>query len=365
MPPDQLTSEYRAGPPEPTLTGDPTDEVAPLESAVLALLIGTPPASAADDGPIPVATLQRAAARYRAAGRAALTLGLPHDWLQFNITFPDGHDAERTVTTWLWSRLRFAETSGVLASWWYVRKTPTWRLRVRADEAHREALHAFVTGLLDDLIETRFIATWSEVVYEPEVYVFGGPEAMDVAHRFFHADSSNILAYLRCAGTGRKNLPVPGRRELSLLQCTALLRGAGQDWHEQGDVWCRVARMRPLPRDGFPGRIDDLAGKVRPLVALDVQRAEALTDPKISLPHVRPWLGAATDAGHALGDLARNGNLRRGLRDVLAHHVIFHWNRLGLADTAQAALAHAAAAAMLNSYGSDHGLRRIGDVAQA
>jgi hypothetical protein len=32
----------------------------------------------------------------------------------------------------------------------------------------------------------------------------------------------------------------------------------------------------------------------------------------------------------------------RGTRDILAHHVIFHWNRIGLPYKTQSILAHAA-----------------------
>jgi hypothetical protein len=39
--------------------------------------------------------------------------------------------------------------------------------------------------------------------------------------------------------------------------------------------------------------------------------------------------------------------MERGLRDVLAHHVIFHFNRIGVPAPAQAVLARAARNALL------------------
>jgi hypothetical protein len=39
---------------------------------------------------------------------------------------------------------------------------------------------------------------------------------------------------------------------------------------------------------------------------------------------------------------AHDGKLRRGLRDVLAHHIIFQWNRIGLTFRTQGILARAA-----------------------
>lgn len=41
--------------------------------------------------------------------------------------------------------------------------------------------------------------------------------------------------------------------------------------------------------------------------------------------------------------LAKDGNLIRGLRAVIAHQVLFHWNRMGLPASTQTTLARAAA----------------------
>ena len=46
--------------------------------------------------------------------------------------------------------------------------------------------------------------------------------------------------------------------------------------------------------------------------------------------------------GSELADLSDSGQLHRGLRDVLAHHVIFAWNRIGLPYATQATLTAAA-----------------------
>jgi protein-L-isoaspartate(D-aspartate) O-methyltransferase len=42
------------------------------------------------------------------------------------------------------------------------------------------------------------------------------------------------------------------------------------------------------------------------------------------------WVAAFERAGAALASLANRGALTRGLRAVIAHHVIFHSNRAGL-----------------------------------
>ncbi|MGW3351750.1 hypothetical protein ACWDA3_51375 [Nonomuraea rubra] len=60
-----------------------------------------------------------------------------------------------------------------------------------------------------------------------------------------------------------------------------------------------------------------------------------------------PWAASFRDAGKSLGEAAAAGYLDRGIRHVLTHLVIFHWNRLGLPATTQALLSHAARAALL------------------
>jgi thiopeptide-type bacteriocin biosynthesis protein len=59
------------------------------------------------------------------------------------------------------------------------------------------------------------------------------------------------------------------------------------------------------------------------------------------------WANAFRHAGQALGASSRAGRLQRGLRQVLAYHVIFHWNRLGLPLRTQSILATAAHTAIL------------------
>ncbi|GAA0990194.1 lantibiotic dehydratase C-terminal domain-containing protein [Nocardiopsis tropica] len=56
-----------------------------------------------------------------------------------------------------------------------------------------------------------------------------------------------------------------------------------------------------------------------------------------------PWAHAFHSCGQFLANLNGQGRLERGLRAVVAHHVIFHWNRLGVPVGAQSVLSHAAA----------------------
>ncbi len=131
---------------------------------------------------------------------------------------------------------------------------------------------------------------------------------------------------------------VLGRRELSILLCSALFRAADQDWYEQGDIWDRVAQMRPLPAGLSTDRLPEMAGDLRRLLTVDTGRLLETGGP---LGFAAPWAAGFGDAGRDLADAAQHGALLRGIRDVLAHHVIFHWNRIGLSVTTQAILARA------------------------
>ncbi|MEW1551603.1 thiopeptide-type bacteriocin biosynthesis protein [Streptomyces tsukubensis] len=247
-------------------------------------------------------------------------------WQQVNIAFPDWTSAEHTALADLAPLLFAAENEAAITAWFHIRKRPCWRLRYLPSGGTQPP----IGRKLDALTAAGHITGWTSVVYEPEVHAFGGTEAMESAHRLFHHDSRSLLTYLRDddqAAGGH-------RREISLLLCSALIREAGLDFYEQGDVWARVAAHRPVPT-GWRSTVRQRTA-VQRLITVDTDgqaRANGL------LARTAGWARAYTDAGQELNNLAVSGTLHRGLRDVLAHHVIFAWNRLGLPYAAQASLA--------------------------
>ena len=248
-------------------------------------------------------------------------------WPQAVIEFADRYVAEQVAVTHLRPELANALADGSISCWFFTRKSPCWRLRyVPADGRVRRHL----SRVLDGWAAERRIVRWTVGLYEPEVFAFGGVPAMEVAHELFHQDSRNILDHL-----GRTEL---GRRELTILLCSVLLRSAGLDWFEQGDVWARVLHHRSAGTAVVPGwRPSPLRAMYR-LMTIDASPTSALFDGG-PLAAMHGWFAAFERAGQRLADLARRGSLKRGLRAVLAHHVIFHWNRLGLSYTEQRTLA--------------------------
>lgn len=260
-------------------------------------------------------------------------------WEQVHVEFIHWDCAEHTAALQLFPLLDTEAGSG---GWWFVRKQPCWRMRYRPTD--HDAPRRIATAL-DDLVGMSAIRGWICTIYEPETHAFGGPAAMDVAHELFHHDSRCVLGLLHhdclprdapTGGTVSSQAPLPGRRELTVIAISLLLRAAGQDWFEQGDVWVKVADLRRAEHAALP-----VAGhsptSLRRLMTIDAGPSSTLATDGPLTP-LAEWLAAFEHAGHRLADLSRRGSLQRGLRAVLAHHVIFHWNRIGLAHTDQLVL---------------------------
>jgi thiopeptide-type bacteriocin biosynthesis protein len=258
-------------------------------------------------------------------------------WHQVNVAFPDWTRAEPTVLARLAPQLSAAEAEGLIDAWFFIRKRPCWRVRYLPDaDADVDAkAQARIEQHLGELTASEHIGGWTRAVYEPEVHAFGGARAMTAAHRLFHRDSRSLLAYLQ----GESGAAPGHRREISVMLCSILMRTAGQDWYEHGDVWARVAAHREPPAGHDQTVPGTFQAAVRRLMTVD---AESQMREDAPLAHAAGWADAYAAAGRELAGLAADGLLHRGLRDVLAHHVIFAWNRLGLPYAVQAVLADTA-----------------------
>jgi thiopeptide-type bacteriocin biosynthesis protein len=342
MPADQLNCRPDCGATHPAAAKGPHR----TEEAVLAVLAGAQFDRAAAGVGMDPADLADAVDAYRAAGRAALDARAAGGWYQVHVQFTDWDTAERIAAASIGPQLQQAEPAGALAGWWFVRKAPCWRLRcLPAPAATLADTRAAVAAILDPLTAAGIVDRWWPTIYEPETRAFGGPTAMEAAHTLFHADSLGVLDYLRRHDPTAPPEHTIGRREVSIVLCSALFRGARQDWHEQGDIWHRIAQLRPLPSDAPIDRLAGLSGGLRRLVTVDPSRLLGLHGP---LAYATPWAAAFTTAGRSVGRSAQDGTLQRGIRDVLAHHVIFHWNRLGLPARTHSILAHAARDTVMN-----------------
>lgn len=306
-----------------------------LAASVLAVLAGADLEATAANNAVDPADLDEAVQVYLAAGLAALERRAERAWYQVHVQFPDWSTAEAVGAARLGPCLDRLPADGAVVGWWFLRKHPCWRLRLRGADT------TAVDHVLDELTSARAITRWWPTVYEPETAAFGGPAGMDATHDLFCADTRGVLDYVRHEAPGL------GRRELSFLLLSGLLRAAGLDMFECGDVFDRVARLRPAPTDADAVRIGQLAGRVRVLVSIPDPPNSDLFTPGGPVAHAAPWLAAFQTAGRQLGNAAARGLLDRGIRAILAHVLIFHWNRFGLSAASQSILARAATTALL------------------
>lgn len=278
------------------------------------------------------ADLTGAVATYRNGGRAALQRRAEQSCFHAHVTPPDWATAETHFATTLGPRL---DHLGNHSGWWFLRKHPYWRIRVHTSD------HTPTAQLLNELLTEHVIRGWQAGIYEPETAAFGGTIGINIVHGLFSADSRGVLSYARHDSTK------VGRRELSLLLIRAMQHHAGLDLFEAGDVFARVAELRPLPADTDICRIDSMAATMRPMLAVPAHATSALLSELGLHGDAAIWLTGFCDAGRKLGGAAAIGQLGRGLRNVLGQIVIFHWNRLGLPVRTQSILAHAARNAIL------------------
>lgn len=278
---------------------------------------------------------------YRQAGRLALGRQQASGWWQVYLQFAEWSTAEQVAAETIGPLLSRAEENGLIGNWWFMRKYPCWRLRLHPG-TDGGAMRDYLDMAFSQLAADGHFARWWPGIYEAETAAFGGEEGMATAHALFCEDSHAVLRLIREGDIGL------GRRELSLLLCSTLMRAAGLEWYEQGDVWHRVAQERPLPEDVPSAKLAAMASDLKHLMTADTAPHGPLLSADGPLASAAPWADAFRQAGRTLGETARAGTLSRGLRDVLSYVVIFHWNRLGLHARTQSILAWAARAVILD-----------------
>jgi protein-L-isoaspartate(D-aspartate) O-methyltransferase len=250
-------------------------------------------------------------------------------WRQLTVTFTNWQAAEHLAVADLGPMLAAAEDTGVITAWWFIRKGGFWRIRMLTVSP------GIVGEIAAALTQHETVRECAETIYEPETHAFGGPAGMDLAHGLFHADSRHLLVHLAAGQRDR-------RRELAMVLATRLLRAAGLDWYEQGDCWAQLATHRAAA-DGATEPSGSMIDDARLLIT-------ATTDTDDSpLRHAPGWVDAFEHTGQRLAELARRGALTRGLRAVLAHHLLFLFNRHGVCADDQGLLATAASRAVFGA----------------
>lgn len=342
MPSDQLGPGATAPRPQ-TVRTERVRQAAIIESAVLEGLTGAPAEHVAMRAGLTTDELAEATAVYRAAGQRALHDSLNDSWWHLYIEFPDWHTADQVATQHLAPLFTAAEDAGLLSTWWFLRKHPCWRVRLRPGRATMSEMRSRLAVELDRLTSEGTISTWRQGIYEAEVAAFGGVAAMEAVHTLFWRDSQAVLR------TRADDRMVLGRRETSVLLCSTMLHAARLERYEQGDVWRRVAHERPLPPEADSAQLATIAADLQTLLQADTTSDGPLFGKSGIVSTLAPWADAFRQVGEALGSASREGSLERGLRETLSYVVLFVWNRHGLPTSTQSALARAAGDAVLGA----------------
>lgn len=268
-------------------------------------------------------------------------------WQHHFLRTADRSSLERTAAHDLGPALDKAIAEGAISGYHFLRKNGGLRLRVCPDDAPARKA---VTGIIAQAGKAGHLTDWTAGIYEPETHAFGGSAAMDAGHELFCRDSHHILGYLAAQYDQRATdtpTPLPGRRECAILLASAMMRAEGLDLYEQGDVWAKIAELRPGDYDLPTDHAARLTEKIRRLITVDTGPRSALVAAG-PLAWAADWIGAFEKAGRALARLAREGTLDRGQRAVTAHHLIFHFNRLGLTARDQALIARLTTELIMN-----------------
>jgi thiopeptide-type bacteriocin biosynthesis protein len=224
-------------------------------------------------------------------------------WRQINVALPDSDASGGAFFSALAPSLPELRGGGGGSCFWFVRKEPGLRLRFGG-----EAMTADVAAIFDALVASGAVTSWFSSVYEPETHQFGGPEAMDAAHRWFDRDTAAWFAWNDLGGRQRITPNV-----LSLAVLVDLFERCLEAREEVWDVAENLAHLYAAPPD-------DTAA---PAIGLS-QLGQLLRE-------VEPVAAIYRDANAALaGELAalwRRGALTAGRRGILPFVAAFHWNR--------------------------------------
>jgi thiopeptide-type bacteriocin biosynthesis protein len=225
---------------------------------------------------------------------------------------------------------------GLAEVFWFVRKQPGIRLRI---EGSSPPLRNALGDMLERCRVDKLISAWSWGCYEPELYLFGGPAGLALAHRFFTADSFAVLGYYRLR---LQQLIELTPTEFSFWATGCLWTQVVADRFELWDAWCRLegtgrvsksAKIADCSIDNLPPAVIALA---------EVVRSPALDHAGLAAPVTEVlarYVAEAATIAVALRETAARGELDWFPRQLLPFWLIHHWNRMGFAATKQEELA--------------------------
>lgn len=273
------------------------------------------------------------------------------NWIQFNVALSrSARSGARSAAHALFARLNPEiakwRSEQLIKHFFFVRKPPDVRLRLLVRPLHQAVIASFEEHLvrltLDGFVEAHF-----KSVYEPETRQFGGPQAMELVHEYFDADTALWMGLDQLEGDGKRTIQED--RLVTAVQNDLFLRVLPCPY-EVWDAWCNLASL--LPDSADSGTEDNTVLLLDSLVGSVSEGEKGI---------VKGYISANQRLAEGLIRTWTSGALRFGLRAVLPFVTMFHFNRHGLNAASQTAIAKA----MSNAWNPKRGLRGAATVVAA
>lgn len=255
-------------------------------------------------------------------------------WIYFRIAV-EPRNRSRMIAFDIAGAIAESGSAVPITQWWWLNKWdplgPAVRLRMQVPfDRARDAASEVSSRLRQRGFEFNILR------YEPELRLFGGAEGIRIAHELFAYDSSFLVDWARQSDSQQGPTIPPG---LSLALMIDLARAGGLDLFELWDLFDRIAAKRAVSGDPVSVKCKDLAARVV-AAAPDALFALYGREQQQLLSGYRARLRQCAER---LSRAYFQGDLECGIRESLVPMILFHWNRVGLASSAQAALSRSTA----------------------
>lgn len=249
-------------------------------------------------------------------------------WAQMNVALE-----RKTGDALPSARALFSRLSPTIARWrkentlehfFFIRKPPDVRLRFLVYNPQINLIPD-LEKMLAELKQEGLIKYYFPSIYEPEIFQFGGEEAIDLIHAYFDIDSEAWIKLDQLASSKSRTLTsdklvmaVMNDLFIRTLQCPS----------EVWDVWCNLERI-------ISSEEEIVFSATEPYLLDSLLSHVSAEEKKI----LEEYLHANQELSAGLLRVWSSGKLLYGLRSILPFIAMFHFNRHGLDGEKQAVIA--------------------------
>ncbi|MFJ7406205.1 MULTISPECIES: thiopeptide-type bacteriocin biosynthesis protein [unclassified Lysinibacillus] len=223
---------------------------------------------------------------------------------------------------------------------WYIRKS-------YLNQSHlRVRFPMDVQGFEKFLLNKNY--TTSKVVYEPEVYLFGGQLGLEICHKIFCE-----ITELCCLFT-LENLNKDKYYAFIAWYSNFCVNKIIQDDFERWDCWKKILELRAFDESKYKMMLLNMISEINLIIRLDIEKT--LEDVNQNIKD--EILKINTNLIKLFEELQRlyyHGKLTRGIRGIVSCLIIFMWNILGVQPGIQAGYSYSFSYLTSPDRGYKHG----------